>query len=664
MKRFLRGLAVGLLLLPIGASAARAASTPLTCEALPSLINAYFQNHVVFHQLDDEVKRRAIDTYLKRLDPSRALYLASEAQAIEASLGDVFDQVRRGNCSELLALHERTNRRYRDMEAFARKVVGREDYQIDPAVKLVIDPDKRGWPRTDQERDKLYTALIHFQMSNYVSSGTPLAEAKTLLIHRYELASKQAAEQRVDEVYAGFLDAFANALDPHSNYLSADDVEEFQIGMGLTLEGVGLALSSRDGYAVVEEVIPGGAADHSKMIKPKDKIIAVAQESGDPVNVIDLQLRDVVRMIRGKKGTPVRLTILRQGEGTERFTVTLVRAKIDLEQQAAKLHFENRTVDGKQLKLAVLELPSFYGDRDSSKRQSDDDVKRLLKEVNRQKVDGLVLDLSRNGGGLLDDAVSISGLFLRSGGIVAVKNPSSEPQILSDPDEEVRYSGPLVVLTSRVTASASEILAGAMKDYHRAIIVGDDHTFGKGTVQAVMPLREGLGALKVTTSLFFRPGGESTQLKGVAADIVLPSVFATDDIGEKSQPYPLPAQRISPFVSREANAADGPEQWRAVTPDLLSKLAEQSKLRVQSSAAFQEIDKERAEAERNRGVIDLSEMLKQREDEKKRESDDTDPEKKKDSPQVGEALSILADYVVLTGGGRPATATAATTATP
>ena len=197
--------------------------------------------------------------------------------------------------------------------------------------------------------------------------------------------------------------------------------------MGLQLEGIGLALSSRDGYSVVEEVIPGGAADRHKGVKPKDKIIAVGQEGQDPVNIIDMKLRDVVRLIRGKKGTPVQLTILRQsGEGTERFNVTIVRDKIDLEQQAAKLRFETKEVDGRKLKLAILELPSFYGDRDSSKRQSERDVEKLLKQVTAEKADGLLLDLSRNGGGLLESAVSISGFFIKDGGIVAVQQGKKE----------------------------------------------------------------------------------------------------------------------------------------------------------------------------------------------------------------------------------------------
>jgi carboxyl-terminal processing protease len=398
---------------------------------------------------------------------------------------------------------------------------------------------------------------MHFQISNYLASDTELSEARRRVADRYTRARKRWAEQDPEDLYAVYLDSFARALDPHSGYLSADDLEDFQIGMQLSLEGIGVALSERDGYAVVEQVIPGGAADRLDVLRPKDKIIAVADEGGDPVDVIDMALREVVRLIRGKKGSRVRLSVLRQEDKTERFEVAIVRDKIDLEEQAAKLRYETVPVGDRNLKLAVLDLPSFYGDRDPSKRQCSRDVADILRQIQKEEADGLLLDLSRNGGGLLDDAVRISGFFIREGGVVAIKDAASRTRVLPDPDDGTLYSGPMVVLTSRVSASASEILAGALKDYRRAVIVGDDHTFGKGTVQSVIPLRPGLGAMRVTTALFFRPGGNSTQNSGVEADIVLPSLFDAESFGEKSQPYSLPSQRIDPFRSALANHPEG-----------------------------------------------------------------------------------------------------------
>ena len=306
----------------------------------------------------------------------------------------------------------------------------------------MIDPEKRGYPATPEERDKLQRSLIHFQISNYVAADTPLDEAKRRLIQRYERRLKQLIDVPPAEINAAFLDSFAASLDPHSNYLSADVLEDFRISMTLSLEGIGVALAERDGYAVAERIIPGGAADRQKGLKPKDKIIAVSQADGKPVDIIDMPLRDAVALIRGKKGTKVGLTVLRQGEKTERFSIEIMRDTIDLEDQAAKLRFETREVDGKPLKLAVLELPSFYGDADPTKRQCTDDVARLLAQVKQEKADGLLLDLSRNGGGLLQHAVEISGFFVRKGEVVAIENGRGQKQVLRDPDRSILYAGP------------------------------------------------------------------------------------------------------------------------------------------------------------------------------------------------------------------------------
>jgi carboxyl-terminal processing protease len=658
MERHLPRFALALVLafpLSVAGGPLPARATALTCEALPNLVDAILQNHVKYRKLDEGLEVRAVDAYVKRLDPSHTLLLEKDVTELKQSLRPVFTEIQEGKCDRLKKTQLGMVTRYHDMESYFRSLVERQGYQIDSKVSLITDPEKRGYPKTVDERNELYQKLAHFQMSNYVSAGTSLEEAKKQLVHRYELLSKQAAEQKTEEVYTAFLDSFASSLDPHSNYLSADDVEDFQIGMGLSLEGIGLALSSRDGYVVVEEVIAGGAAERQQSIKRKDKIIAVTQEGAAPMNVIDMPLRDVVKLIRGKKGTPVELTVLRQGDTTERFNTTIVRDKINLEEQAAKLRFETRQVDGKTFKLAILELPSFYGDRDSSKRQSIRDVEELLGQAEKEKADGLLLDLSRNGGGLLEHAVGISGLFLRKGPMVAVQHSPSQTQMLPDPDGEIRYSGPLVVLTSRASASASEILAGALKDYKRAVIVGDDHTFGKGTVQSVVPLREGLGALKITTALFFRPGGESTQLAGVPADVVIPSQFDLSEFGEGTQPYSLPGQKIDAFASPAANGV-APEDghYQPVTPDVVKALAGRSQSRIAQSTEFAEMAKKRDEAKKNQGLIRLDQIEKD-----KKEDEDADAKEttasaraaaREKSPQVQEAVTILADLVSLQQG--------------
>jgi len=644
-----------------------AARNALACGDLSRLMATYLQNHVLYHSVSDELRGRVAESHLRVLDSSRSLFLDDEADELRKKTRDLFPSLSLDDCSLLDSMHRASIERYREMEDFVRRYVSDDDYAIDADAELLLDPEKRGFPQDKAEREALYRKLVHFQMSNYVSNGEPLPEAKQKLIHRYELITRRAEEMTPDEIYARFLGAFAASLDPHSAYLTPDSLEDFRIHMGLSLEGIGAVLSSRDGYTVVEEVVPGGAAELSGSLQPKDKILAVGQDTGEMVDVIDMDLRDVVRMIRGKKGTQVRLAVLRQGAETERFTVRLVRDKINLEEQAAKLEFKTIERDGRKLKLAVLELPSFYGDKEPDARQATDDVARLLDLVKREKVDGLVLDLSRNGGGLLEYAVRISGFFLKSGGVVAVGDSGTRNQVLEDPDGGILYSGPLVVLTSRVTASAAEILAGAVKDYKRGVVVGDDHTFGKGSVQTVAPLPQGLGALKLTTAMFFRPGGSSTQQSGVDADVVLPSLTQIPDLGEQFQPYSLPPRAIDRFAVDGEAGLNGAGGYAAVSAETLAILRKQSGERVGASERFAEVRKEIEKQRENEGIVKVADLVEKQasEDEGAPSTGDAAPvagdpailptpepgasaRKKKDepTPQLEEALEILADLVL------------------
>ena len=648
--------------------APRPADATLTCGDVPSLTELYFRKHLRFNSFSDQIRERTVDGFLRRLDPQRVLLLREEADSLRTTLLQVFREARAGECSRLLQVQGQLAVRQAQAEASVRSFVTGEGYALDPEAELVLDPEKRGYPRTAAEREALLRTLVHFQISNYLSAGTELPEARERLVHRYELHTKRAREMSRDDVYASFLDAFATALDPHSNYLTADVLEDFQIQMQLSLEGIGVALSERDGYSVVEQIIAGGAADQIDVLRPQDRIIAVAEEDGEAVDVIDMALRDVVRLIRGKKGTQVHLTVLRQTDKTERFRVSIVRDKIDLEEQAAKLRVEEMEVEGRELKLGVLELPSFYGDRDPTKRQGSRDVARLLRQAKRDGVQGLVLDLSRNGGGLLEDAVTISGFFIREGGIVAIGGGGEPERVMNDPNDDVLWTEPLVVLTSRVSASASEILAGAMKDYRRAVVVGDDQTFGKGTVQSVFPLRPGLGALKVTTAVFYRPGGHSTQLEGVPSDVVVPSLFNSEEFGEGRQTHALPPETIPSFVSAGANGVDRELHWKPVSDSVLAEVARRSRARVADHALFQELEKELARRRADDGVMRLAELLAEREEEQEKSrtaAADTNgsgggmlgsdtasvavsgEENDEPTPQAEEALRILADLVLL-----------------
>lgn len=646
----------------------------LTCERVPELMRAYLKQHIRVHTLGAEIRERTADTYIERLDPSKTLLLADDVDRLHGEVQQLFRDLQRKDCTRLDTLHAEMLGRYRGMQEYVRSVVKDDGYAIDAEASVVIDPDKRGFPKTSDDRRALYRRLIHFQMANYVAAGTALPEARDRLVHRYELMTRRMEEQDADDRYALFLDAFANSLDPHSNYLSADWYEDFQIGMELSLEGIGVALASRDGYSVVEKVIPGGATDRADALRPKDKIIAVAQENGEFVDVIDMALRDVVRLIRGERNTKVHLRVLRQEETTRQFTVTIVRDTINLEEQAASLRWETRERDGKTLKLAVIDLPSFYGHQDRSRRQSSDDVRMLLEQVKKEGADGVLLDLSRNGGGLLENAIEVAGLFIRKGAIVAVKDTYAQTRVLADPDPGLAYTGPLVVLTSRVSASASEIVAGAMKDYGRAVVVGDGQTFGKGSVQSVVHLPPGLGGIKVTTAIFFRPGGASTQRDGVASDVVLPPLFEFVDFGEAHQPHALATEHVDAFVSDGANHRSPERGWRAVDGSLLAELGRRSAERIRTDEDFAELEERLAKARERNGLVHVSDIL----DESRNGSDPGAPhadaggpegpadgpanpgpgdggdtksasndDEERRGPHVREAVDILADYVAL-----------------
>jgi carboxyl-terminal processing protease len=634
---------------------APAAQAELTCTAVPEFSRLFLRGHVRFNDLTPEIRERAVENFVVGLDRSRTLLTEAEAQQLRAMLSGVLEDAKKGHCNKLTDAQKAIVRQHERAALLVKAFVRSESYEVDDSASLILDPEDRGYPTDAAARDELLKRMVHFQISNYLSNDTPLDEAKEKLVARYDRRLRRALEVTPDETYSEFLNAFASALDPHSNYLSSQVLEDFRIGMSLSLEGIGVALSEQDGYAVAERIIPGGAADKHGVLKPKDKIIAVAEDDKEFVDIVDMPLRDAVSLIRGKAGSTVGLTILRQGETTERFDTQIVRDKIDLAEQAAKLRFVERESGDKTYKLAILALPSFYGDADPTKRQCTEDVADLLTQVSEEGADGLLLDLSRNGGGLLQHAVTISGFFISEGEVVGIEDSQGRRQILPDRDERVLYSGPMVVHTSRVSASASEILAGALKDYGRAVIVGDDHTFGKGTVQTVSQLPGDNGALKITTALFFRPGGMSTQHAGVSADVVLPSTLSNDDYGEKAQRFSLPPQRTSPFLGDSANSSDPKLHWEAVQAQMVAILAERSEGRVETSEAFDEVRERIAEAEEADGVVVVSELMKRREEESREEAEQEEPESEKgDSrPETSDANPEAAEGESETSDARP-----------
>lgn len=630
-----------------------AAENDLQCRYLYAIEQGFLSQHVKYSTRDTVLQDHVIEQYMKRVDPTKVYLLKADVDKIKASMATIFEKTKAKDCSPLDEVQKILLQRVQERATFAKAMLAK-DYKFDNKVELVFDPDKKPYPVTEAEANDYLKKYIHFQISNYLATDMKIDEAKQNVIKNWERTVKRVQDTKQDDIYAGYLDCFARALDPHSSFFSKDVLEDFEIQMSLSLEGIGATLSSTDGFTVVEVLVAGGAAARSGLIEPQDKIIAVAQgEKGVAENVVEMDLRDVVRKIRGEKGTKVRLTVLRkQGDGKKRFDVTLVRDKIKLEDEAASILYQDKEVDGVKKKIGILNFPSFYADSKRNGRSSAADLKKLIAEAKNNKVDGLVLDLANNGGGSLDDAVKIAGLFFQTGNVVkqSSKDEGKGESTLKDSDPMVDWSGPLVVLTSRISASASEIVAGTLQDYKRAVIVGADHTFGKGSVQSVVPIPQNLGALKVTVGMFFVPGGNSTQHRGVAADVVIPGPYNTDEIGEKSLDYSLPPKKIEPFISQEAYVKEGLSAWMMINPDWLKTLKDKSKVRVDKSDDFKKIVDELTKTKEKGKVIKLSEVVKDKEKKEKAKAAKNASKADKDKEylkraDINEATSVLLDLI-------------------
>ncbi len=424
---------------------------------------------------------------------------------------------------------------------------------------VVLNRQKAPWPKDEAEADDLWRKRIENELLQEKLSEHPIEPGPKLVERRYDRMLRNIHEEDDEEQVKLFLDALAQAYDPHSEYLSASDLKNFSINMGLSLVGIGAMLRSEDGYAKIESLVAGGPAQTSGRLKVGDRITAVAQGSKDFVDVRDMRLDKVVEQIRGKKGTKVRLLVIPANatDPAQRKTVELVRDEIKLKDQEARADIIiKKDRNGDPVKLGWITLPSFYADMDSHKKSTTKDVLALLKRLKREKIAGLVIDLRRNGGGSLEEAISLTGLFIKSGPVVQTKGANERVVISTDPDPGIAYDGPMVVLTNRQSASASEIFAAALQDYGRAVIVGDQSTFGKGTVQTMLEIgrftsllgsrSQDDGALKLTIQKFYRIAGGSTQLHGVTSDIVLPTLTDLPEFGEGALKNALPYDEVPP----------------------------------------------------------------------------------------------------------------------
>jgi carboxyl-terminal processing protease len=622
------------------APAQSSALAGIQCRDLPALFHVFTQQHYLTKKIDASVEKRTAERFVKLLDSSKSLLLATDAQQLLNELPKVFADAGRGDCQRLAAAWDIVKRHATEDEQLAKQILT-EKFKLDDKTELMLNPDKRQFAVTEAARSGRVRDMIQFQISNYLIAGLTMEQAKHQLIHRYELIDRRLAErQNKGKIPGLWAEAFAEALDPHSAYMDPDELADFEIAMKLSLEGIGAVLSTEDGFTVIQSLVPGGQAEKTRQLQPGDKIIAVAKEGESAVSTIDMDLNEVVKMIRGEKGTKVTLTVLREGKVAQTFPVTIVRDKIDVSSQAAKITYDTRRIGDRALKIGIIDLPSFYGGERGG-RSSYEDMKKLLKEARSQQADGIVIDLSRNGGGLLDDAVKISGLFIKRGAIVGTKGSDDKLSVLEDTDSDIEWPGPLAVIISRASASAAEILAGALKDYRRALIVGSDKTFGKGTVQGVVPLPSDIGAIRVTAGMFFLPGGQSTQLRGVQSDIRVPSVIDGFDLGEEQLEYAMPAQAVSSFLSPAANTDSATDHWDPVLPTLVASLAEKSKARVASDPAFAKIREQVQDLAKNRSVLRLGDLRKRAAKEKTMKANSAEPPAKPDKTDQTAPLQPL-----------------------
>jgi carboxyl-terminal processing protease len=646
-RRVWGGVSVVLLTFVSASAFAQDDDAGVQCRDLPSLFRVFTQQHYQVKRIDETIQAHTVDKFIDLLDPSHTVLLEAEVASFKQKLPGLFDQARQGDCHQLDEAWGVVTARAAEDLRLARDLVTPATYKLDDNAELIMDADKRPYAKDFAERSKRVRDLVHFQMSNYLTAGTSLEQAKKQLVHRYELLVKRIEGRKQKGALPGlWAQAFAEALDPHTAYMPPTELADFEIALKLSLEGIGAVLSSIDGFTTIQSIVPGGGAEKSGQLQTKDKIIAVAQEGEVPVPTIDMELTDVVKMIRGKKGTKVTLTVVRDGKQSKTFNVTIVRDKIDVSSQAAKITYQTRKLGTRTLKIGVIDLPSFYGGERGG-RSSYEDMKKLLAEARGQKVDGIVLDLSRNGGGLLDDAVRIGGLFIKRGAVVGTRGNDGRLTVLDDTDSEVQWDGPLAVVISRASASASEIVAGALKDYRRALVIGSDKTFGKGTVQVVVPMPADIGAIRVTTGMFFLPGGDSTQLKGVQSDVQVPSVFDGMEIGEDRLEYALPAQSVSTFTSPSANGNGPEDHWDAVPGAMLASLAEKSRGRVAAEKGFNKIREQVAETLKNKGVVKLGE-LRRKAQKDATATGATDEDEKTDNMQktvVNEGVNVLVDAI-------------------
>ncbi len=509
------------------------------------------QSHYEKFKLDDEFASKIFNRYIDFLDPAHNTFLQSDVEEMRAKYGTKLDdQLYAGELGAAFDMYDLMTKRRYERYKYALSLLDKEP-DLKANDQIEVERDKAPFPKTTAEADKLWEERVKNDIINLYLKEKKWPEIKKTLVKRYDLAIKRLTQIKADDILQTYLNAFAREIDPHTSYLSPRAAKAFQESMNLSLEGIGATLSMEDDITSIRSLVPGAPAARSKKISVGDKIVGVGQgEKGEIEDVIGWRLDDVVDKIKGKKGSIVRLEIEPEKGGKTKI-ISLTRDKVRIEDSAAKLSVDK--VDGKN--IAVIKIPSFYIGLTS-------DVRKLLAQMKEKKADALIIDLRENGGGSLTEVIELSGLFIKEGPVVQVRDAFNRIKVHEDPEADKSiYDGKLMVMVNRHSASASEIFAAAMQDYNRAIIVGQQ-TFGKGTVQQSRSLnfvydldKDPLGYIQYTIQKFYRINGGSTQLKGVNADIKFPEIINAAKTGESFEDNALPWDKIPAASYQESGHA-------------------------------------------------------------------------------------------------------------
>ena len=515
-------------------------------EILERLATGHYRSQ----SIDDSLSERYLTEYISILDSGKNYFLQSDIDEFDQWKYVLDDLSKRGDISPGFIMFNRLRDRAIDRLQSVLTLLEDSSYKfvINGSNSIIIDGDERGWFQSEADANSFWEKRITDSLIRLLLNDKDKEEARKLLVKRYQTQIKQFEQRDSQDVLQIYANALASLYDPHTAYFSPRRNENFQISMSLSLEGIGAELTTEDEYTKVNRIIPGGPADLHGSLKAEDKIVGVGQDEEDIVDVIGWRIDDVVALIRGAKGTSVRLEYIpANGDSSNTNIIKILRDKVKLEDKSAQSQILEIEQSGKTLSIGVIEIPAFYMDfeayraRDPNFKSTTRDVYNLIKELKESKVDGIVLDLRSNGGGSLFEATSLTDLFIDRGPVVQIRDSNQRVQRNNRAYRAAAYDGPLLVMINRLSASASEIVAGALQDYGRALVVGSQ-SFGKGTVQDVTPLSK--GQLKLTISKFYRVSGDSTQHRGILPDIEFPSTYDFEEVGESQQDNALPWDRI------------------------------------------------------------------------------------------------------------------------